>query len=139
RYFPPSRLDVKAILVPSGDHVGTVSSMDSGSVVSARRCVPSAFMTQILKPWDRSLWAYAIIVPSGDQAGATLNPSFVIVTGLPPSASMILIHMPSSVWWTYAILLPSGDHAGIQFCRKAGPLSCVSCVRSAPSGRMVKI
>ncbi len=59
----PSLVEMKAIFVPSGDHIG-FRSLFTSAELRAVRPVPSALMTSI-KP----ALAYAIYVPSGDQAG----------------------------------------------------------------------
>jgi hypothetical protein len=68
-----------------------------------RASVPSAFATQIPPSC-----AYAIRVPSGDQAGT--SPS-AIVTGSEPSAFATTISEPPPVSWSYTILVASGDQS----------------------------
>src|SRR3990172_6291569 len=91
---PRSRLDGKAIRLPSGDHVGSPS--DTLSFVRRADPRPSASITQmslgptVLNPPSVSgpiPHPNAILVPSGDHAGAM---------------------SPASLWVSRASPLPSG-------------------------------
>ena len=63
---PSLRLDEKAILLPSGDHVGLLST--AVLLVSLVSPEPSWFMTYISKLPSRFV-AKAIFVPSGENTG----------------------------------------------------------------------
>src|SRR4051794_950587 len=96
----PDAPRVKAIRVPSGDHAGVLSLL-----VPSLSCVvppPSAVVTKIWYWPDelRSL-AYAIRVPSGDQAApASTAPLFDRLIGFVPSWSMTYTsELPSRPLW----------------------------------------
>jgi hypothetical protein len=60
----------KAIFVPSGDHAGSVFSR-AGALVRFLCPLPSAFMAKTsLPPSHEKVRPNAIVVASGDQAGA---------------------------------------------------------------------
>jgi hypothetical protein len=70
-----SRLEAKAIFVPSGDQAGSKSS--NGLLVRLVCPDPSAFITKISSSPVRLL-TKAIFEPSGDQAGWPSSAAFVV-------------------------------------------------------------
>src|SRR5829696_2723218 len=112
-----SRLLVKVISVPSGDHDGPMSSR--GSLVRLVPPLPSRFTAQISHgsqhpPTWLSFWN-TTFVPSGDHSGASSfpsNPSPVKFASFWPSGSIVTISQPLFLTPEKAIFAPSGDQAG---------------------------
>jgi hypothetical protein len=77
---------------------------------------PSAFITYTspLRVKRSRYVSKAILVPSGDQAGApsTKPPSVVRLTAFEPSAFMTTMSRLPRRSLEYTIFVPSGDHAG---------------------------
>src|SRR6267378_6092369 len=114
--------ETKAILLPSGDHVGR----EEGRCVRRRR-LPSMFIRSM---WRVVLLSNAIVLPSGDQAGSASSPDRGVNRRRAlPSALMtsitVLPRLPVK-----AMLCPSGDHDGYESVKR----SLVSCCRRLPSG-----
>src|SRR5689334_11577768 len=87
QFVPLQRLN--AILVPSGDQVGS-RSLDP--LVSCVRAVPSEFITQIENGYgDVDAWAAkAILLPSGDQAGSmSYDPGGLMMVSPVPSGLIV--------------------------------------------------
>src|SRR6266550_4968102 len=103
--------ETKAILFPSGDHVGR----EDARCVSGRR-VPSMFIRSM---WRVVLLSNAIVVPSGDQAGRASFPDRgVSRRRVVPSASItsitVLPRLPVK-----AMLRPSGDQDGYESMKRS--------------------
>src|SRR6266699_351050 len=103
----------KAMRRPSGVQLGSSQGGLVGLI--SWGLVPSAFMTQTPNPVGSRLEWNAILVPSGDQAGARLTDGlFVRFTTFPPSVSMTKMSIcpPPLRSDANAIRSPAGDHAG---------------------------
>src|SRR5439155_18111522 len=104
-------------------------------------------MSQISFPNSTTHRENTIFVPSGDQDGLrSWNPSPCVNLALPVPlrfiTQMSLLRVfsglsGSTLETVKAILVPVGDHDGATAAWPAN--RCVSCRRSVPSGRMVKI
>src|ERR671912_500148 len=117
-----SRVLVKVISEPSGDHDGPMSSL--GWLVRLVSPLPSRFTAQLSSgspplPPVLSLFWNTTIVLSGDQSGARSSPSKVSpvrIVSFWPSGSIVRISHPPSprgpLTPATAILVPSGDQAG---------------------------
>src|SRR5215203_6146987 len=112
-----SRLLVKVISVPSGDHAGPMSSL--GWLVRLVSPLPSRFTAQIShgsqQPPTWLCFMNTTFVLSGDQSGARSSPSKlspVKIASFWPSGSIVTISDPWFLTPANAILVPSGDQAG---------------------------
>src|SRR5215203_3430348 len=112
-----SRLLVKVISVPSGDHAGPMSSL--GWLVRLVSPLPSRFTAQIShgsqQPLTWLCFMNTTFVLSGDQSGARSSPSKlspVKITSFRPSGFIVTISHPLSLTPANAILVPSGDQVG---------------------------
>src|SRR5215208_1533797 len=112
-----SRLVVKVISVPSGDHDGPISSL--GWLVRLVSPLPSRFTAQIShgsqQPLTWLCFMNTTFVLSGDQSGARSSPSKLSplrMVSFWPSGSIVTISHPLSLTPANAILVPSGDQAG---------------------------
>src|SRR5262245_60788262 len=126
-------LEVKAILLLSGDHAGeSLRTPDAVILVNGFAFEPSALTNQTLSalikvslPSSAPGETNAILVPSGDQAAAPNTVTVVnFVIGVWPEPSALIVHtltaefvfklsVPSSARReTQRILAPSGDHRG---------------------------
>src|ERR1700704_822252 len=111
RRSPPSAPPVtKTILVPSGDHAGSLSPVVDVNCVGF---VPSAFMIQRFSPSEGPR-AKTILVPSGDHAG--FSSPFVVVSCVWPDPSafitQIFVSPIDGASRVNTILVPSADHLG---------------------------
>src|SRR5829696_8012019 len=112
-----SRLLVKVISVPSGDHDGPMSS--AGWLVRLVSPLPSLSTPQIShgsqQPPTWLCFMNTTFVLSGDQSGARSSPSKLsplrMVSFWPPG-SIVTISNPLFLTPANAILVPSGDQAG---------------------------
>src|SRR5215211_416725 len=113
-----SRVLVKVISEPSGDHDGPMSSL--GWLVRLVSPLPSLFTAQIshgsppLPPLLSLFWNTTIVL-SGDQSGARSSPSKlspVKIASFWPAGSIVTISHPLSLTPANAILVPSEDQAG---------------------------
>ena len=106
----PSRLELNAIFVPSGDQAGSDSR--AGLLVSRVCPVPSAFITYISELLSRPD-TNAIFAPSGDQAGTRSRSELSVSLVCPePSGFITYISSLPSRLELNAIFVPSGDQAG---------------------------
>src|SRR5215213_5339363 len=112
-----SRLLVKVISVPSGDHAGPMSSL--GWLVRLVSPLPSRFTAQIShgsqQPPTWLCFMNTTFVLSGDQSGARSSPSKlspVKIASFWPLVSIVTISHPWFLTPASAILVPSGDQAG---------------------------
>src|SRR5215204_7595943 len=112
-----SRLVVKVISVPSGDHDGPRSSL--GWLVRLVSPLPSRFTAQIShgsqQPPTWLCFMNTTLVLSGDQSGARSSPSklsSVKISSFWPSGFIVTISHPLFLTPANAILVPSGDQAG---------------------------
>src|SRR5215216_693272 len=112
-----SRVLVKVISVPSGDHDGPMSSL--GSLVRLVSPLPSRLTAQIShgsqQPPTWLSFMNTTFVPSGDQSGASSfpsNPSPVKISSFLPSGSIVTISHPLFLTPEKAIFAPSGDQSG---------------------------
>src|SRR5215203_4869634 len=112
-----SRLVVKVISVPSGDHDGPISSL--GWLVRLVSPLPSRFTAQIShgsqQPPTWLCFMNTTLVLSGDQSGARSSPSKlspVKISSFWPSGFIVTISHPLFLTPANAILVPSGDQAG---------------------------
>src|SRR5215211_1475011 len=113
-----SRVLVKVISEPSGDHDGPMSSL--GWLVRLVSPLPSLFTAQIshgsppLPPLLSLFWKTTIVL-SGDQSGPRSSPSKlspVRIASFWPFGSIVTISHPWFLTPANAILVPSGDQAG---------------------------
>src|SRR5215207_4460207 len=113
-----SRVLVKVISAPSGDHDGPMSSL--GWLVRLVSPLPSRFTAQIshgsppLPPLLSLFWNTTIVL-SGDQSGPRSSPSKlspVKIASFWPFGSIVTISHPWFLTPANAILVPSGDQAG---------------------------
>src|SRR5215218_2322237 len=113
-----SRVLVKVISEPSGDHDGPMSSL--GWLVRLVSPLPSLFTAQIshgsppLPPLLSLFWNTTIVL-SGDQSGPRSSPSKlspVKIASFWPLVSIVTISHPWFLTPANAILVPSGDQAG---------------------------
>src|SRR5215211_56357 len=112
-----SRVLVKVISVPSGDHDGPMSSL--GWLVRLVSPLPSRFTAQIShgsqQPLTWLCFMNTTFVLSGDQSGARSSPSKLSplkISSFWPSGSIVTISNPWFLTPANAILVPSGDQAG---------------------------
>src|SRR5215212_8399288 len=112
-----SRLLVKVISVPSGDHAGPMSSL--GWLVRLVSPLPSRFTPQIShgsqQPPTWLCFMNTTFVLSGDQSGARSSPSKLSplrMVSFWPVGSIVTISDPLFLTPANAILVPSGDQAG---------------------------
>src|SRR5215218_7311660 len=114
---------------PSGDHLGRFSP--PGSEVRRRRLLPSAPIAQMSKLPSTSD-SNAIVLPSGDQAGAQSKRGRCRSGLTSPVATSTMNRSPDSVlsWFPNTILVPSGD----QLARNSPPGIVVSARAPVPSG-----
>src|SRR5919107_5333196 len=110
-----SRVLVKVISEPSGDHDGPMSSL--GWVVRLVSPLPSLFTAQIShgSPPLLSLFWNTTIVLSGDQSGPWSSPSKLSplkIASFWPFGSIVTISHPWFLTPANAILVPSGDQSG---------------------------
>src|SRR5215208_3248261 len=112
-----SRVLVKVISVPSGDHDGPRSSL--GWLVRLVSPLPSRFTAQIShgsqQPPTWLCFMNTTFVLSGDQSGAWSSPSKlspVKIASFWPLVSIVTISHPWFLTPANAILVPSGDQAG---------------------------
>src|SRR5829696_8531121 len=112
-----SRLLVKVISVPSGDHDGPMSSR--GSLVRLVSPLPSRFTAQIShgsqQPPTWLCFMNTTFVLSGDHSGARSSPSKlspVKISSFWPVGSIVTISHPWFLTPANAILVPSGDQTG---------------------------
>src|SRR5690242_5522896 len=99
----PSRLEIKAIIEPSGDQDGDLAWAHSS--VRMTGFDPSAFITTIWALSSSPSRTNAIWDPVGDHVGWRPFASFCRCA---PSASITTISPPLQ----YSLLLPSGERAG---------------------------
>src|SRR5215208_680157 len=113
-----SRVLVKVISEPSGDHDGPMSSL--GWLVRLVSPLPSLFTAQIshgsppLPPLLSLFWNTTIVL-SGDQSGPRSSPSKlspVKIASFWPFGSIVTISHPWFLTPANAILVPSGDQTG---------------------------
>jgi hypothetical protein len=140
-------LELKIILAPSGDHVGTlfqsalspVLPVTPALVVICCKPLPSEFITNIsvqeMPAAAITRLMKTIFSPSGDHRGMLLY-DFKSVSLLRPLPSAFIIHISYLLDWleVKAIFVPSGDQAGTP---SFVPLSLEVAWISVPSGLTV--
>src|SRR2546421_7468656 len=115
-----SRLPVKAIFEPSGDHAGS-RSPPTAPLVSLVSPVPSAFITaRSATPLLKKLVSKAILLPSGDQTGLLSFPARGVerLIRFAPLASITKMERPDDS----KTILPSAAGDGEKICRTPAKL-----------------
>src|SRR6266545_456984 len=128
------RVELKAIVVPSGDQLGNPSV--AGEVVRRRMCDPSASITKMsyCRPSAATWLMKAIRRPSGDQAGySTWIPGLTRCSRLPSGRTRPRSKPPNLAFRAafQAIQSPRGDQAGPQSAVSSFPLTSWAALPSA--------